>query len=42
MNEWYHLSDEDVLDFNDTCKHIEEIINSIKNNPFVDKKWKNG
>lgn len=40
MNEWYHLSDEDVLGFVDECKAIDSILDAVKDNPFVSKKIK--
>jgi hypothetical protein len=33
-NEFFHLSDEDVLEFLDTCKKADETINLLKDNPF--------
>jgi hypothetical protein len=40
LNEWYELSDEDVLNFKKTCEDLVNIINSLKNNPFFSKKIK--
>lgn len=33
-NEFFYLSDQQVLDFIKTCEEIEKIIKSLKNNPF--------
>lgn len=33
-NEWFTLSDNDVLSFKYTCKKVDVIINSLKENPF--------
>ena len=30
-NEWFNLSDEDVLNFNETCKKIDDTINMLLN-----------
>lgn len=38
LNEWYELYDTEVLSFNDTCQKYEDILNSIKNNPFFNQK----
>lgn len=32
--EWFELTDDDVFNFKNTCKEIETIIESLKNNPF--------
>ena len=40
LNEWYNLSDEDVLDFKKTCDNLVSIINSLKDNYFISKKLK--
>jgi RNA processing factor Prp31 len=37
-NEWFYLTDEQVIKFNDTCKEIDETINFIKsNNTYMNK-----
>lgn len=33
-NEWFELSDEEALNFNDDCRRFENIILSLKDNPF--------
>ena len=32
--EWYQLSDEDVLGFNEACEDIEKMAESLADNPF--------
>ena len=39
INEWFDLDNEDVLDFKKQCKEIEEIIETMKDNPFFKKKY---
>lgn len=34
INEWFELSEEDVLNFINTCEKYNDIIKSLKNNPF--------
>lgn len=34
MNEWFTLTNDDILDFNGTCSDIEEVIKSLTDNPF--------
>ena len=36
-NEWYFLTKEDIDNFQDTCNHLNEIINVMKDSPFF---WK--
>lgn len=36
-NEWFNLSDEEVLDFHNRCAKIEEIYNTLKDNYFFNK-----
>lgn len=38
INEWYHLSDDEVFKFRETCKQIEDNIFALKDNPYVAKK----
>lgn len=38
--EWYELSDEDVLGFENECKQIEDMIISLKDNPFIKRQFK--
>lgn len=40
MNEWYQLEDKDVLGFEEKCKSIENMVESLKDNPFFPKKLK--
>lgn len=39
LNEWYELTYDDVKNFEDTCKFIEETIEVMKDNPFFRKKY---
>lgn len=34
LNEWFELSNEDVKDFNNICLKYNDILNSLKDNPF--------
>ena len=36
--EWFCLPNEEVSKFNETCDKIEEIIESLKDNPFFTKR----
>ena len=36
-NEWFELSDNDVLDFNNRCAEIEKMHNALKDNYFFNK-----
>lgn len=38
LNEWFELSHEDVVDFRNICKIMEERIDILKDNPFFMKK----
>lgn len=38
-NEWYDLELEDVINFAKNCDDIEEIIETMKDNPFFKKKY---
>lgn len=40
LNEWYELPEEDVRNFLNTCDDMNEIIKSLKDNPFFNKKLK--
>ena len=40
LNEWFELSNEEVLNFEKTCNFYEEMIEIMKNNPFFPKKVK--
>lgn len=37
LNEWFSLTEEDVISFKDTCNHMEEIIHALKDNAFFTK-----
>ena len=37
LNEWFDLSKEDVINFSSTCRHYENIIETLKDNPFFSK-----
>ena len=39
INEWYDLELEDVINFTKNCDEIEEIIETMKDNPFFKKKY---
>jgi hypothetical protein len=34
MNEWYELSEDEVRQFAESCRQIEELAESLKDNPF--------
>ena len=34
LNEWFALSDDDVMHFSEHCAEVERIIESLKENPF--------
>lgn len=34
-NEWFDLNAKDVVNFKKTCEHLQTILNSLSNNPFV-------
>lgn len=38
LNEWFELSDEDVIKFQEHCKDVENIIESLKDNYYFRKK----
>jgi hypothetical protein len=38
LNEWFDLSHEDVVNFRNICKIMEERIKCLENNPFFMKK----
>jgi hypothetical protein len=38
LNEWFELSHEDVVNFRNICKIMEERIKCLENNPFFMKK----
>ena len=38
LNEWYELTEDEVKDFKSTCQKYEDILNSLKDNPFFNKK----
>ena len=40
LNEWFNLEAKDVGQFNNVCKEIEEIIESMLENPFFNKDLK--
>ena len=37
INEWYELSNEEVLNFLEVCKNYQNIIESLNDNPFFNK-----
>lgn len=39
INEWYDLDLDDVTKFTKNCDEIEEIIETMKDNPFFKKKY---
>ena len=40
LNEWYDLPEEDVANFLNTCSDLDVVINSLKDNPYFNKKLK--
>lgn len=40
LNEWFDLDVNDVIDFQDTCKCLENNIRALKDNPFFAKDLK--
>lgn len=40
LNEWYELPEEDVKNFLNICSDLDEIIKSLKDNPYFNKKLK--
>ena len=40
LNEWYLLSDDEVRTFSSECTKIEDIISSLEDNDFFNKKLK--
>lgn len=40
LNEWFELSEEQVLGFKEQCKKTEKIIDALKDNHFFKKKLK--
>ena len=40
LNEWYELTEDDVKNFLNTCDDMNEIINSLKDNPYFNKDLK--
>lgn len=40
-NEWFELSDDDVFNFKNYCKEIEDMHKTLENNPFFNKNLKN-
>ena len=38
VGEWFSLNSNDVYNFKNTCKELEQIIISLKNNPFMNLK----
>lgn len=37
LNEWFELTDEEVINFKDTCDKVNSQIYALKNNPFFSK-----
>ena len=40
LNEWFELSDEEVFNFEKSCEFYENLIETMKDNPFFPKKVK--
>ncbi len=40
MNEWFEMSDDDVKNFLDTCKMLENNAKALEDNPFFKKRRK--
>lgn len=41
LNEWFELDLEDVINFVKNCENIENIMESVKENTFIKKKYFN-
>lgn len=39
MNEWFNLTQEDVKNFTQTCKELQETIDALKDNYYFKKKY---
>ena len=39
LNEWFALKDEEVINFKKSCEEFQDIITSLKDNPFFKKKY---
>ena len=37
-NEWFELSNEDVLSFNSVCEQLENISDALKDNPYFNRR----
>ena len=40
LNEWFNLSNEDILLFQNKCKELDNAIHILLNNPFFSKNIK--
>lgn len=40
LNEWYELPNDEVIKFEETCKHYIELIDALKDNVFFAKNLK--
>ena len=38
LNEWYNLDAKDIASFQESCREIEDRVESLKDNPFFSKK----
>lgn len=38
LNEWFLLNDEEIINFNEICEKYNQILLSLNNNPFFNKK----
>jgi hypothetical protein len=39
LNEWFALKNEEVINFKKSCEEFQNIITSLKDNPFFKKKY---
>ena len=39
LNEWFALKEEEVINFKKSCEEFQDIITSLKDNPFFKKKY---
>lgn len=41
LNEWFELSNDDVKNFKNYCKDIDDMFDALKDNYYFSKKYKN-
>jgi len=37
LNEWFSLTHEEMMKFRENCQKIEDMLDTVKNNPYVKK-----